>query len=145
MPESDHGGTDAPDGRGVRYLEWSWDPDPGDSWSLTEYAFLLRAADGAVRAVHETHRLGLFSRGTWLELLAAAGFAPDALEEHTTEDRPPRTFCAAYGRPDSKAGQLVGFGNRSRARRDIRNEGVRGSRRAGCAGRRDPHLRTWRT
>ena len=29
-PGSDHGGTDAPDGRGVRYLEWVWDPDPGD-------------------------------------------------------------------------------------------------------------------
>jgi SAM-dependent methyltransferase len=91
-PQSDHGGSDAPDGRGVRYLEWSWDPDPRDGWACTEYAFLLRDADGAVRAVHETHRFGLFSRATWLELLETAGFVPDALEEDTTEDRPPRTF-----------------------------------------------------
>jgi trans-aconitate methyltransferase len=89
---SDHGGTDAPDGRGVRYLEWSWDPDPGDSWALTEYAFLLREADGSVRAVHETHRHGLFRHQTWLEVLHAAGFTADAVQEHTTEDRPARSF-----------------------------------------------------
>jgi SAM-dependent methyltransferase len=92
VPDSDHGGTDAPDGRGVRYLEWSWDPDPHDTWALTEYAFLLREADGSVRAVHDTHRLGLFPRDTWLRLLASVGLEPEAVQERTTEDRPPRTF-----------------------------------------------------
>lgn len=90
VPGSDHGGTDAADGRGVRYLEWSWDPDPRDTWVLTEYAFLLREADGTVRAAHETHRHGLFPRATWLRLLEAAGFSADAMHEHTTEDRPAR-------------------------------------------------------
>ena len=28
--EADHGGHDGPD-RGLRYLEWTWDPDPADS------------------------------------------------------------------------------------------------------------------
>jgi SAM-dependent methyltransferase len=87
---TDHGGVDVPDGRGARYLEWSWDPDPADSWALTEYAFLLREADGTVRAAHETHRTGLFGRETWLRLLAEAGFAPEAVREETTEDRIPR-------------------------------------------------------
>ena len=59
---ADHGGNDAADGRGVRYLEWNLDPDPDDTWTTTEYAFLLRDADGSVRVVHETHRTGLFSK-----------------------------------------------------------------------------------
>jgi hypothetical protein len=85
-----NGGTDAPDGRGVRFLDWVWDPDPGDSWVLTEYAFLLRDADGSVRVVHETHRTGLFGREVWLRLLAGAGFEPSAVTEETTEERTPR-------------------------------------------------------
>jgi SAM-dependent methyltransferase len=89
-PSSDHGGSDGSDGRGVRFLEWSWDPDPADTWTLTEYAFLLREADGGMHAVHETHRLGLFGRHDWLRLLAAAGFRPTAVTEETTEDRTPR-------------------------------------------------------
>lgn len=87
---SDHGGTDDANGRGVRYLEWAWDPDPADTWTLTDYAFLLRDADGSVRVVHETHRTGLFSRDVWLRLLADAGFDSDAMTEQTTEDRTPR-------------------------------------------------------
>jgi SAM-dependent methyltransferase len=27
-PATDHGGSDAADGRGARYLQWEWDPDP---------------------------------------------------------------------------------------------------------------------
>ena len=87
---SDHGGHDDAHGRGVRYLEWAWDPDPTDTWTVTEYAFLLREADGSVHAVHETHRVGLFSRDVWLRLLADAGFEPNAVTEQTTEDRTPR-------------------------------------------------------
>lgn len=87
---TEHGGVDGADGRGARYLAWSWDPDPEDSWIVTAYAFLLRDANGSVRAVHETHRTGLHSRGTWLRLLSEAGFEPYTLAEQTTEDRVPR-------------------------------------------------------
>ena len=90
LPGTGWGGSDAPDGRGARYLEWAFDPDPADTWTVTEYAFLLREADGGVRAVHESHRLGLFDRGTWLRLLAAAGFEPHAITEETSEARMPR-------------------------------------------------------
>lgn len=89
---TDHGGSDAPDGRGVRYLDWVWDPDPADTWVLTEYAFLLRDADGSVQAVHETHRTGLFSREDWIRLLSAAGFEPRVVTEETSEERTPRAF-----------------------------------------------------
>lgn len=89
-PSTDHGGTDADDGRGARYLEWSWDPDPEDTCVVTEYAFLLRDSDGLVQVVHETHRLGLFGRDVWLQLLADAGFEADSVIEETTEERTPR-------------------------------------------------------
>jgi len=87
---SDHGGNDAADGRGVRYLEWTWDPDPDDTWTTTEYAFLLRDANGVVRVVHETHRTGLFSRASWLRLLSEVDFQPESVTEVTSEDRVPR-------------------------------------------------------
>lgn len=87
---TEHGGSDDADGRGARYLEWTWDPDPDDSWAVAEYTFLLRDAGQAVRAVHETHRLGLFDRDTWLRILAEAGFEPVAVTEETPEERVPR-------------------------------------------------------
>ena len=87
---TDHGGSDAVDGSGVRYLEWDWDPDPDDTWKLTEYAFLLRDADGSLGIAHETHRTGLFGSDVWFRLLAAVGFEPETVTEATTEDRAPR-------------------------------------------------------
>jgi hypothetical protein len=103
---SDLGGTDDRDGRGVRYLDWTWDPDPADTWIQTEYAFLLRDADGSVHVVHESHRTGLFSRDVWLRLLASAGFRPSAVTEQTTEDRTPRKLFIGH-RPD-RAGNSPG-------------------------------------
>ncbi len=87
---SEHGGNDDEAGRGVRYLDWTWDPDPGDTWVTTEYAFLLREADETVRAVHEAHPTGLFGRDVWLAVLADAGFEARAVLEETTEPRPLR-------------------------------------------------------
>ena len=95
VEEADHGGHDGADGRAVRFLDWSWDPDPSDTSISTEYVFLLRGADGSVDVVHETHRLGLFGRAVWLRLLAGAGFVPTEVTEVTTEDRPPRQLFVA--------------------------------------------------
>jgi SAM-dependent methyltransferase len=72
-PETDHGGHDAADGRGLRYLEWTWDPDPADDTYLVEYAFLLRSSDGAVAMDYDRHVEGLFPRAQWLGWLAGAG------------------------------------------------------------------------
>jgi hypothetical protein len=80
QPGTDHGGSDAPDGRGLRYLEWTWDPDPRDATFVTDYAYLLREADGRVTVEHDRHVGGLFPRATWLRLLAEAGFAPSRAE-----------------------------------------------------------------
>jgi SAM-dependent methyltransferase len=68
------GGSDAPDGRGLRYLEWSCDPDPSDTAIEVVYAFVLRHADGTVDATHEVHQNGLFRRADWQRWLSDAGF-----------------------------------------------------------------------
>jgi len=72
-PGTDHGGEDAPDGRGFRYLEWHWDPDANDDTYIVDYAFLMREATGEVRVVHDRHVEGLFPRAHWLEWLEASG------------------------------------------------------------------------
>ena len=74
-PDTDHGGHDG-EGRGLRYLAWSWDPDPTDTTCVTDYAYLLREDGQPTRCVHDRHIEGVFDRATWLRLLAAVGFAP---------------------------------------------------------------------
>lgn len=68
-----HGGRDGAS-MSLRYLEWTWDPDPADSQYVVQFAFLLRSADGAVRIEHEQHRFGLFAQREWIEFLTQAGF-----------------------------------------------------------------------
>ncbi|MBA3294544.1 MAG: hypothetical protein H0T40_12660 [Geodermatophilaceae bacterium] len=87
VASSDSGGTDGADGRGVRFLDWTSDPDPSDDLVLTEYAFLLREAAGSVHVVHENHTTGVFGRELWLGLLAEAGVDAQVVLEQITEDR----------------------------------------------------------
>jgi SAM-dependent methyltransferase len=76
-PETDHGGTDGPDGRSLRYLEWNWDPDPTDTTYRVEWALMLRETENApVRVVQDRCEMGLFPRDLWMELLHGAGFEP---------------------------------------------------------------------
>lgn len=70
-----HGGSDAPDGRGLRYLEWCWDPDPADDTYLAEYVITLREADGAVYVEHDRHVEGIFPRDVWLECCERQAFS----------------------------------------------------------------------
>jgi SAM-dependent methyltransferase len=72
-PGTDCGGHDGP-GRALRYLEWTWDPDPSDTTCTTDYTYMLRDASGAIEVVHDRHIEGVFPRATWLRLLAEAGF-----------------------------------------------------------------------
>ena len=70
---TDHGGHDGVD-RALRYLSWTWDPDPADTTYVVDYAFLLRERDGSMRVEQDRHVEGLFARADWLRLLAEAGF-----------------------------------------------------------------------
>jgi ubiquinone/menaquinone biosynthesis C-methylase UbiE len=79
-PATGHGGHDG-DGRGARYLEWSYDPDPEDSTYLTDYVFALREDGHPTRIEHEVHTLGLFAHADWLRLMDEIGFTTEAVED----------------------------------------------------------------
>jgi hypothetical protein len=74
-PTTEHGGHDG-SGRSLRYLEWSYDPDPTDTTTTTDFVFMLREGADDVRVRHDRHVEGLFPRATWLDLLRAVGFEP---------------------------------------------------------------------
>ena len=83
---ADDGGRDGPDGRGLRYLAWTIDPDPSDDRYEVHFACLLR--NGAtVHAIHDRHDHALYTRRQWLDVLTAAGFvvSTPSLDEGTHE------------------------------------------------------------
>lgn len=67
-----HGGHDAGD-RGLRYLEWTWDPDQTDTSYFVDFAYLLKEREN-IRCESERHVLGLFSEAEWRQVLDKAGF-----------------------------------------------------------------------
>lgn len=96
-PITDHGGSDADDGSGIRYLAWTHDPDPTDSQVCTDYVYVLRDVDGTLTTESERHHFGLFAEQRWVDLLHGSGFEVTALVEHTEEDRAARRIfiCVA--------------------------------------------------
>ncbi|MFI7274544.1 class I SAM-dependent methyltransferase [Streptomyces sp. NPDC049879] len=86
-PVTDCGGSDAEDGSGVRYLEWSLPPEPGATTVRTDYTFTIREKDGGVHTVHETHVTGLFAVAEWQRLLTAAGFEVTTAREDGGQGR----------------------------------------------------------
>lgn len=79
-----HGGHDGA-GRGLRYLEWTWAPDPAGETLVADYVYVLRDESGEVRAVHDRHVEGLFSREQWMRALSDCGFEPRRLEFRLSE------------------------------------------------------------
>jgi SAM-dependent methyltransferase len=72
-PTTDHGGHDG-DGRALRYLEWTWDPDPDDTTVRMDLTYVFHEPDGSVHVELDEHRCGLFPRATWLRGIEEAGF-----------------------------------------------------------------------
>lgn len=92
-PETELGGHDGDDGRAIRYLAWSWDPDPADTRTIVDYVYALRLADGAVQVRHDRHECGLFEQATWEALLVEAGFVDViVVEEPDDVDWSPRVM-----------------------------------------------------
>ncbi len=77
-PGTDHGGHDG-ERRAMRYLEWTYDPHPGDTTYFVELVYLMREADGSIQVEHDRHVEGLFSREVWLRLLRQNGFTPNVV------------------------------------------------------------------
>ena len=71
--ETNLGGTDR-EGRGVRFLEWRFDPDPKDHRITVALSYSFREKEG-VSFSQDTFPLGLFPSSEWLELLEETGFA----------------------------------------------------------------------
>ena len=71
-PSTRHGGHDS-GSRGLRYLEWTWDPEPADTSYFVEFAYLLKN-DGVTTCEYERHVMGLFSESVWRQLMLQAGF-----------------------------------------------------------------------
>lgn len=92
-PRTDHGGHDGP-GRSLRYLEWTWDPNPDDDTYLVDFAYLLRDEQGTVRVEHDRHTCGLFTRATWLGLLEDVGFRAESRVIHVYDEVASEAFLA---------------------------------------------------
>ncbi len=75
-----HGGNDGKD-RGLRYLEWSFDPDPKDTKYEVHFVYLLRDRRGRVRAHQDVHEFGLFPKSVWLRAFKKAGFSPRCVDD----------------------------------------------------------------
>ena len=99
-PGTDHGGNDG-HGRALRYLEWTFDPDPSDSTYLVDFAYLLHEDGQPARVAYDRHVCGLFGREDWLRLLREVGFASAGARPFEHADVPPgslEVFVAVKGR-----------------------------------------------
>jgi len=83
-PSTNHDGEDG-EQRSLRYLEWTWDPDPTDTTYIVDYAYLLRESDGSSRVEHDRHIEGLFARADWLRFLSEVGFESSVLPSEHSE------------------------------------------------------------
>jgi hypothetical protein len=72
-PGTEHGGHDGEDGRGLRYLQWTTDPDPDDTTFDVDFVVLLREPGKPLRVEQDRHTVGLFPESTWHRLLEEAG------------------------------------------------------------------------
>jgi trans-aconitate methyltransferase len=82
---TEHAGSDG-DGRALRYLEWTYDPDENDTLYTTEYVYLLREGNEPAQVEHEQHICGLFPRAEWLRLLSDAGFQSEIVRDPYERD-----------------------------------------------------------
>jgi SAM-dependent methyltransferase len=77
------------DRRALRYLEWTWDPDPADDTYVADFTYLLREEGQPMRCLYDRHVCGLFDRATWLRLLHEVGFHPVVFRPLVHSEVPP--------------------------------------------------------
>ena len=86
-PSSSHGGHDLGN-RGLRYLEWTIDPDPHDNQYSFYISYLLRAGRRVRQVELDEHTCGLFSERNWLKVIRDVGFRAKKLPyEHSSWER----------------------------------------------------------
>lgn len=95
---TDHGGHNGSD-RAMRYLEWTWDPDPSDTTVRMELTYVFHEPDGSVHSELDAHVCGLFPTATWVSSIEAAGFADVRSIDLTGDELRVGTLGFAGGRP----------------------------------------------
>jgi SAM-dependent methyltransferase len=85
VSDTDQGGTDSPR-RKLRFLQWTFDPDPNDNTYRVDFAILLRNQKGEARVVHDRHILGLFPRARWLQLMREVGLKATVIRHDEVRD-----------------------------------------------------------
>ncbi len=69
----------------LTYIEYEYDPDPGDTTTETIFFYLIREG-GELRVEQDRHVCGLFSLETWLDLMREAGFDAEKMPYDVHED-----------------------------------------------------------
>jgi SAM-dependent methyltransferase len=82
--KSDLGGEDGPDAR-MRWLEWTFDPDPTDTSYEVHYTGLIREGT-KMQPFYDVHVEGLFSRATWQDVVRSAGFSTEVVVDEWRRD-----------------------------------------------------------
>jgi SAM-dependent methyltransferase len=82
--KSDLGGEDGTDAQ-MRWMEWTFDPDPKDTTYEVHYSGVIREG-GTARPFHDHHVEGLFPRSTWLDLVRSIGFTPEIVVDEWRRD-----------------------------------------------------------
>jgi SAM-dependent methyltransferase len=91
-PTTEHEGQDS-GGRGVRYMEWTWDADPDDTEVNYEFILALKEGD-ELRIVADRQIVGVFPRETWLRLLGEVGFEAEVVDDPSGEGEREEVFVA---------------------------------------------------
>jgi len=86
-PTSGYGGHDH-GARGLRYLEWTLDPDPHDGRYTLYMSYLLRDRGRVRQVALDEHICGLFAEREWMQAIRRAGFRPLKFPyEHSTWEK----------------------------------------------------------
>lgn len=91
-PATEHGGHDV-DQKGMRYLEWRFDPNPNDTTCECHFAYLLRYPSGKMRIEQDRHVMGIFSKAIWIQLLRQVGFKVTVVPVDHSELNPNSYFA----------------------------------------------------
>jgi SAM-dependent methyltransferase len=86
--DTEYGGHDGDDGRGLRYVMWTHEAKPGATTYEAEFAILLREPGKPTRVEYDRHLLGVFPESTWRRLVTAAGLElvdPDVEDPNADE------------------------------------------------------------
>lgn len=84
---TEHGGHDQ-GSRALRYLSWTWDPDPTDTTYRCFMVYVMRSNNDQIQIVDDMHVCGLFGKEDWLRLMAEVGFEPSARRFEHSEVEP---------------------------------------------------------